>query len=79
MYEERGRRPMGGYPSRDRGGGFDRMPPRGVRGGHHMPPRRDYDDMSPRRGPPPPRGGGRDRGGRPPRNMPMGPPHHRRG
>ncbi|XP_036434472.1 heterogeneous nuclear ribonucleoprotein K isoform X2 [Colossoma macropomum] len=81
MYEERGRRPMGGFPSRDRGGGggFDRMPPRGGRGGHHMPPsRRDYDDMSPRRGPPPPRGGGRG-GGRPPRNMPMGPPHHRRG
>ncbi|XP_017551933.1 heterogeneous nuclear ribonucleoprotein K isoform X2 [Pygocentrus nattereri] len=81
MYEERGRRPMGGFPSRDRGGGggFDRMPPRGARGGHHMPPsRRDYDDMSPRRGPPPPRGGGRG-GGRPPRNMPMGPPHHRRG
>uniref|UniRef100_A0A4W4DXX8 Heterogeneous nuclear ribonucleoprotein K n=1 Tax=Electrophorus electricus TaxID=8005 RepID=A0A4W4DXX8_ELEEL len=83
MYEERGRRPMGGFPSRDRGGGgggFDRMGPRGGRGGgHHMPPgRRDYDDMSPRRGPPPPRGGGRG-GGRPPRNMPMGPPHHRRG
>ncbi|XP_076847606.1 heterogeneous nuclear ribonucleoprotein K isoform X2 [Brachyhypopomus gauderio] len=85
MYEERGRRPMGGFPSRERGGGgggggFERMGPRGGRGGgHHMPPsRRDYDEMSPRRGPPPPRGGGRG-GGRPPRNMPMGPPHHRRG
>ncbi|XP_066500342.1 heterogeneous nuclear ribonucleoprotein K [Hoplias malabaricus] len=81
MYEERGRRPMGGFPSRDRGsgGGFERMPPRGGRGGHHVPhSRRDYDEMSPRRGPPPPRGGGRG-GGRPPRSMHMGPPHHRRG
>ncbi|XP_060736776.1 heterogeneous nuclear ribonucleoprotein K isoform X1 [Tachysurus vachellii] len=77
MYEERGRRPMGGFPSRDRG--FDRMPPRSGPRPHHMPPRgRDYDDMSPRRGPPPPQRGGRG-GGRPPRNMPMGPPHHRRG
>lgn len=77
MYEERGRRPMGGFPSRDRG--FDRMPPRSGPRAHHMPPRgRDYDDMSPRRGPPPPQRGGRG-GGRPPRNMPMGPPHHRRG
>ncbi|TSL97344.1 Heterogeneous nuclear ribonucleoprotein K [Bagarius yarrelli] len=76
-YEERGRRPMGGFPSRDRG--FDRMPPRSGPRAHHMPPRgRDYDDMSPRRGPPPPHRGGRG-GGRPPRNMPMGPPHHRRG
>ncbi|XP_077079937.1 heterogeneous nuclear ribonucleoprotein K isoform X2 [Siphateles boraxobius] len=80
MYEERGRRPMGGFSSRGRGsgGGFDRMPPSGGRGGHHMQNRRDYDDMSPRRGPPPPQRGGRG-GGRPPRNMPMGPPHHRRG
>ncbi|XP_067269166.1 heterogeneous nuclear ribonucleoprotein K isoform X2 [Pseudorasbora parva] len=80
-YEERGRRPMGGFSSRGRGsggGGFDRMPPSGGRGGHHMQNRRDYDDMSPRRGPPPPQRGGRG-GGRPPRNMPMGPPHHRRG
>ncbi|XP_056629467.1 heterogeneous nuclear ribonucleoprotein K isoform X2 [Triplophysa dalaica] len=79
MFEERGRRPMGGFPSRGRGsgGGFDRMPPSGGRGGHHMPPnRRDYDDMSPRRGPP--QRGARG-GGRPPRNMQMGPPHHRRG
>uniref|UniRef100_A0A9J7XNA2 Heterogeneous nuclear ribonucleoprotein K n=2 Tax=Cyprinus carpio TaxID=7962 RepID=A0A9J7XNA2_CYPCA len=59
MYEERGRRPMGGFPMRGRGG-FDRMPP--GRGGRPMPPsRRDYDDMSPRRGPPPPPPG---RGGR---------------
>ncbi|XP_030629492.1 heterogeneous nuclear ribonucleoprotein K isoform X1 [Chanos chanos] len=87
MFEERGRRPMGGFPSRGRGGGggggggFDRMPPGGGRGGHHMPPsRRDYDDMSPRRGPPPlPQGRGGRGGGRPPRNHPMGPPHHRRG
>ncbi|XP_051758397.1 heterogeneous nuclear ribonucleoprotein K isoform X5 [Ctenopharyngodon idella] len=79
-YEERGRRPMGGFSSRGRGsgGGFDRMPPSGGRGGHHMQNRRDYDDMSPRRGPPPSQRGGRG-GGRPPRNMPMGPPHHRRG
>ncbi|XP_051964365.1 heterogeneous nuclear ribonucleoprotein K [Xyrauchen texanus] len=78
MYEERGRRPVGGFTSRGRGGGFDRMPPSGGRGGHHMPPnRRDYDDMSPRRGPPPHQRGGRG-GGRPPRNM-GGPSHHRRG
>ncbi|XP_062855341.1 heterogeneous nuclear ribonucleoprotein K isoform X2 [Trichomycterus rosablanca] len=74
MHDERGRRPMGGFPSRDR---FDRMPPRsGPRG--HMPPRgRDYDDSSPRRGSPFPRGG--RVGSRPPRTMPVGPPHHRRG
>ncbi|KAL0186308.1 hypothetical protein M9458_017978, partial [Cirrhinus mrigala] len=84
MYEDRGRRPMGGFSSRGRGsgggggGGFDRMPPSGGRGGHHMQNRRDYDDMSPRRGPPPSQRGGRG-GSRPPRNMPMGPPHHRRG
>lgn len=79
-YEDRGRRPMGGFSSRGRGsgGGFDRMPPSGGRGGHHMQNRRDYDDMSPRRGPPPSQRGGRG-GSRPPRNMPMGPPHHRRG
>uniref|UniRef100_A0A8B9KUN9 Heterogeneous nuclear ribonucleoprotein K n=1 Tax=Astyanax mexicanus TaxID=7994 RepID=A0A8B9KUN9_ASTMX len=79
VYEDRGRRPMGGFPSRDHGG-FDRRPyDCGGRGGHHMQhSRRDYDDMSPRRGPPPHRGGGRG-GSRPPRNMPMGPPHHRRG
>uniref|UniRef100_A0A9J7YMK0 Heterogeneous nuclear ribonucleoprotein K n=1 Tax=Cyprinus carpio carpio TaxID=630221 RepID=A0A9J7YMK0_CYPCA len=66
MYEDRGRRPMGGFSSRGRGsgGGFDRM--------------RDYDDMSPRRGPPASQRGGRG-GSRPPRNMPMGPSHHRRG
>ncbi|XP_065103789.1 heterogeneous nuclear ribonucleoprotein K isoform X2 [Paramisgurnus dabryanus] len=81
MYEERGRRPGGGFGSRGRGGGggFDRMPHSGGRGGHHMAPnRRDYDDMSPRRGPPPPQRGGGRGGGRPPRNMPMGAPHHRR-
>lgn len=79
-YEDRGRRPMGGFSSRGRGsgGGFDRMPPSGGRGGHHMQNRRDYDDMGPRRGPPPSQRGGRG-GSRPPRNMPMGPPHHRRG
>ncbi|KAI2661303.1 Heterogeneous nuclear ribonucleoprotein K [Labeo rohita] len=67
MYEDRGRRPMGGFSSRGRGGGggggggggFDRMPPSGGRGGHHMQNRRDYDDMSPRRGPPPSQRGGR--------------------
>uniref|UniRef100_A0A8C3AYD9 Heterogeneous nuclear ribonucleoprotein K n=1 Tax=Cyclopterus lumpus TaxID=8103 RepID=A0A8C3AYD9_CYCLU len=57
LFEERGRRPIGGFPIRVRGG-FERMPP--VRGNRPMPPsRRDYDDISPRRGPPPPlsRGG----------------------
>uniref|UniRef100_A0A671SP02 Heterogeneous nuclear ribonucleoprotein K n=1 Tax=Sinocyclocheilus anshuiensis TaxID=1608454 RepID=A0A671SP02_9TELE len=79
MHEDRGRRPMGGFSSRGRGsgGGFDRTPPSGGRGGHHMQNRRDYDDMSPRRGPPPSQRGGRG-GSRPPRNMPMGQPHHRR-
>ncbi|KAK3508677.1 hypothetical protein QTP70_003317 [Hemibagrus guttatus] len=62
MFEERGRRPMGGFPMRGRGS-FDRMPP--SRGGRPMPPsRRDYDDMSPRRGPPPPPLGRGGRGGR---------------
>uniref|UniRef100_A0A673W405 Heterogeneous nuclear ribonucleoprotein K n=1 Tax=Salmo trutta TaxID=8032 RepID=A0A673W405_SALTR len=61
IYEERGRRPMGGFPMRGRGG-FERMPP--GRGGRPMPPsRRDYDDMSPRRGPPPPLPGRGGRGG----------------
>uniref|UniRef100_A0A4W4G501 Heterogeneous nuclear ribonucleoprotein K n=1 Tax=Electrophorus electricus TaxID=8005 RepID=A0A4W4G501_ELEEL len=61
MFEERGRRPMGGFPMRGRGA-FERMPP--GRGGRPMPPsRRDYDDMSPRRGPPPPPPGRGGRGG----------------
>uniref|UniRef100_A0A672R5I0 K Homology domain-containing protein n=1 Tax=Sinocyclocheilus grahami TaxID=75366 RepID=A0A672R5I0_SINGR len=79
MHEDRGRRPMGGFSSRGRGSGgsFDRTPSSGGRGGHHMQNRRDYDDMSPRRGPPPSQRGGRG-GSRPPRNMPMGQPHHRR-
>ncbi|XP_052459556.1 heterogeneous nuclear ribonucleoprotein K [Carassius gibelio] len=80
IHEDRGRRPAGGFSSRGRGSdrSFDRMPPSGGRGGHHMPNRRDYDDMSPRRGPPPAQRGGRG-GSRPHRSMPMGPAHHRRG
>uniref|UniRef100_A0A8D0D4K6 Heterogeneous nuclear ribonucleoprotein K n=1 Tax=Sander lucioperca TaxID=283035 RepID=A0A8D0D4K6_SANLU len=73
LFEERGRRPIGGFPIRVRGG-FERMPP--VRGNRPIPPsRRDYDDISPRRGPPPPlsRGG---RGGSRARNLPL-PPAHR--
>ncbi|XP_056288622.1 heterogeneous nuclear ribonucleoprotein K, like isoform X3 [Pseudoliparis swirei] len=69
LFEERGRRPIGGFPIRVRGG-FERMPPP-VRGNRPMPPsRRDYDDISPRRGPPPPlsRGG---RGGSRARNLPL--------
>uniref|UniRef100_A0A674MH72 Heterogeneous nuclear ribonucleoprotein K n=1 Tax=Takifugu rubripes TaxID=31033 RepID=A0A674MH72_TAKRU len=57
MFEDRGRRPVSGFPIRVRGG-FDRAPP--VRSSRPPPPsRRDYDDISPRRGPPPPlsRGG----------------------
>uniref|UniRef100_A0A3Q0SFE6 Heterogeneous nuclear ribonucleoprotein K n=1 Tax=Amphilophus citrinellus TaxID=61819 RepID=A0A3Q0SFE6_AMPCI len=76
LFEERGRRPIGGFPIRVRGG-FERMPP--VRGSRPMPPsRRDYDDMSPRRGPPPPlsRGG---RGGSRARNLPLPPPPPPRG
>uniref|UniRef100_A0AAY4DJX1 Heterogeneous nuclear ribonucleoprotein K n=1 Tax=Denticeps clupeoides TaxID=299321 RepID=A0AAY4DJX1_9TELE len=78
MFEERGRRPMGGFPMRGRGG-FDRMPP-GSRGGRPMPPsRRDYDDMSPRRGPPPPLSGRGGRGGSRARNLPLPPPPPPRG
>lgn len=76
LFEDRGRRPIGGFPIRVRGG-FERMPP--VRGNRPMPPsRRDYDDMSPRRGPPPPlsRGG---RGGSRARNLPLPPPPPPRG
>ncbi|XP_040012474.1 heterogeneous nuclear ribonucleoprotein K, like isoform X2 [Xiphias gladius] len=76
LFEERGRRPIGGFPIRVRGG-FERLPP--VRGSRPMPPsRRDYDDMSPRRGPPPPlsRGG---RGGSRARNLPLPPPPPPRG
>ncbi|XP_061783279.1 heterogeneous nuclear ribonucleoprotein K, like isoform X2 [Nerophis lumbriciformis] len=70
MFEERGRRPMGSFPIRVRGG-FERMPTaRGSR-----PPlssRRDYDDLSPRRGPPPPLSRGRV--GSRARNLPLPPP-----
>ncbi|KAJ4918306.1 hypothetical protein JOQ06_024609 [Pogonophryne albipinna] len=49
VFEERGRRPIGGggFPMRVRGG-FDHMPPPS-RGSRPMPPssRRDYDDISP--------------------------------
>uniref|UniRef100_A0A671UHV1 Heterogeneous nuclear ribonucleoprotein K n=1 Tax=Sparus aurata TaxID=8175 RepID=A0A671UHV1_SPAAU len=76
LFEERGRRPIGGFPIRVRGG-FERMPP--VRGNRPMPPsRRDYDDMSPRRGPPPPLGRG-GRGGSRARNLPLPPPPPPRG
>ncbi|XP_071030236.1 heterogeneous nuclear ribonucleoprotein K-like isoform X9 [Oncorhynchus clarkii lewisi] len=68
MFEERGRRPMGGFPVRGRGG-FERMPP--GRGGRPMPSsRRDYDDLSPLRGPPPPLPT-RGRGGSRARNLPL--------
>uniref|UniRef100_A0A8C7YCD3 Heterogeneous nuclear ribonucleoprotein K n=1 Tax=Oryzias sinensis TaxID=183150 RepID=A0A8C7YCD3_9TELE len=77
LFEERGRRPMGGFPIRVRGG-FERLPPppRGSR----PPPlsRRDYDDLSPRRGPPPPLSRG-IRGGSRARNLPLPPPPPPRG
>lgn len=76
LFEERGRRPISGFPIRVRGG-FERIPP--IRGNRPPPPsRRDYDDMSPRRGPPPPlsRGG---RGGSRARNLPLPPPPLPRG
>ncbi|KAI5615676.1 heterogeneous nuclear ribonucleoprotein K, partial [Silurus asotus] len=77
MFEERGRRPMGGFPMRGRGA-FDRMPP--SRGGRPMlPSRHDYDDMSPRRGPPPPPLGRGGRGGSRARNLPLPPPPPPRG
>lgn len=76
LFEERGRRPISGFPIRVRGG-FERIPP--IRANRPPPPsRRDYDDMSPRRGPPPPlsRGG---RGGSRARNLPLPPPPLPRG
>lgn len=76
MFEDRGRRPVSGFPIRVRGG-FDRAPP--VRSSRPPPPsRRDYDDISPRRGPPPPlsRGG---RGSSRARNLPLPPPPPPRG
>lgn len=76
LFEERGRRPMNGFPIRVRGG-FERLPP--IRASRPPPPsRRDYDDISPRRGPPPPlsRGG---RGGSRARNLPLPPPPLPRG
>uniref|UniRef100_A0A3B3DEN0 Heterogeneous nuclear ribonucleoprotein K n=1 Tax=Oryzias melastigma TaxID=30732 RepID=A0A3B3DEN0_ORYME len=76
LFEERGRRPMGGFPIRVRGG-FERMPP--PRGSRPPPPsRRDYDDLSPRRGPPPPLSRGL-RGGSRARNLPLPPPPPPRG
>ncbi|TNN59457.1 Heterogeneous nuclear ribonucleoprotein K [Liparis tanakae] len=79
LFEERGRRPIGGFPIRVRGG-FERMPPP-VRGNRPMPPsRRDYDDISPRRGPPPPPPLSRGvRGGSRARNLPLPPPPPPRG
>uniref|UniRef100_A0A3B5KUR9 Heterogeneous nuclear ribonucleoprotein K n=1 Tax=Xiphophorus couchianus TaxID=32473 RepID=A0A3B5KUR9_9TELE len=76
LFEDRGRRPMGGFPIRVRGG-FERLPP--LRGSRPLPPsRRDYDDMSPRRGPPPPLSRG-IRGGSRARNLPLPPPPPPRG
>ncbi|XP_034048182.1 heterogeneous nuclear ribonucleoprotein K, like isoform X3 [Thalassophryne amazonica] len=76
LFEERGRRPTGGFPIRVRGN-FERLPP--VRSSRPTPPsRRDYDDMSPRRGPPPPL----SRVGRVSsraRNLPLPPPLPSRG
>ncbi|XP_061732603.1 heterogeneous nuclear ribonucleoprotein K, like isoform X3 [Nerophis ophidion] len=70
MFEERGRRPMGSFPIRVRGG-FERM---STARGSRPPPssRRDYDDLSPRRGPPPPLSRGRV--GSRARNLPLPPP-----
>uniref|UniRef100_A0A3Q2R443 Heterogeneous nuclear ribonucleoprotein K n=1 Tax=Fundulus heteroclitus TaxID=8078 RepID=A0A3Q2R443_FUNHE len=74
-FEDRGRRPMGGFSIRVRGS-YDRMPP--LRGSRPLPPpRRDYDDMSPRRGPPPLSRGGRL--GSRARNLPLPPPPPPRG
>ncbi|KAL7988761.1 hypothetical protein Chor_007680 [Crotalus horridus] len=74
MFDDRRGRPVG-FPMRGRGG-FDRMPPGR---GRPMPPRRDYDDMSPRRGPPPPPPGRGGRGGSRARNLPLPPPPPPRG
>uniref|UniRef100_A0A3Q2EL08 Heterogeneous nuclear ribonucleoprotein K n=1 Tax=Cyprinodon variegatus TaxID=28743 RepID=A0A3Q2EL08_CYPVA len=75
LFEDRGRRPMGGFPILVRGG-YDRLPP--LRGSRPLPPsRRDYDDISPRRGPPPLSRGGR--AGSRARNLPLPPPPLPRG
>uniref|UniRef100_A0A1A8B1F1 Heterogeneous nuclear ribonucleoprotein K n=1 Tax=Nothobranchius furzeri TaxID=105023 RepID=A0A1A8B1F1_NOTFU len=75
MFEDRSRRPMGGFPVRVRGG-FECLPP--VRSSRPLPPsRRDYDDVSPRRCPPPPLS--RSRGGSRARNLPLPPPPPPRG
>ncbi|XP_077592833.1 heterogeneous nuclear ribonucleoprotein K, like [Stigmatopora nigra] len=67
MFEERGRRPMSGFPGRMRGG-FERLPP--TRSGRPPPPsRRDYDDLSPNRGLLPPLSRGRV--GSRSRNLPL--------
>uniref|UniRef100_H3CQ29 Heterogeneous nuclear ribonucleoprotein K n=1 Tax=Tetraodon nigroviridis TaxID=99883 RepID=H3CQ29_TETNG len=66
MFEDRGRRPISGFPIRVRGG-FDRAPP--VRSSRPPPPsRRLYDDLS--------RGG---RGSSRARNLPLPPPPPPRG
>ncbi|KAG7251991.1 hypothetical protein CRUP_035033, partial [Coryphaenoides rupestris] len=51
-FEERSRRPVGGFLARPLRAGFERLPPppRPML----PPPRRDYEDLSPRRGLPPP-------------------------
>ncbi|XP_038130856.1 heterogeneous nuclear ribonucleoprotein K, like isoform X2 [Cyprinodon tularosa] len=75
LFEDRGRRPMGGFPILVRGG-YDRLPP--LHGSRPLPPsRRDYDDISPRRGPPPLSRGGR--AGSRARNLPLPPPPLPRG
>lgn len=75
LFEDRGRRPMGGFPILVRGG-YDRLPP--LRGSRPLPPsRRDYDDISPRRCPPPLSRGGR--AGSRARNLPLPPPPLPRG
>ncbi|XP_077479166.1 heterogeneous nuclear ribonucleoprotein K, like isoform X2 [Stigmatopora argus] len=75
MFEERGRRPVSGFPSRMRGG-YERLPP--TRSGRPPPPpRRDYDDLSPNRGLLPPLSRGRV--GSRSRNLPLPPPPPPRG
>ncbi|CAL8322480.1 unnamed protein product [Lota lota] len=68
-FEDRGRRPVGGFTARPMRGVFERMAPP-----HRpmLPARREYEDISPRRGPPPPpltRVGGGIRA----RNLPLPP------
>ena len=80
-FEDRGRRPPGGFTQRPMRGVFERMPlPLPPPHRPALPTRREYEDMSPRRGPPlPPPPLSRVAGGSRARNLPLPPPPLTRG